>query len=45
MRPLQELININYSYRTFMMGFIREVEREVRDFKLKALKRKYVVAL
>lgn len=45
LRPIQELININYSYRSFMMGYIKEVDREIRDFKLRALKKKYIVAL
>lgn len=45
LRPLQELININYSYRSFQMGFIKEVDKEIRDFKVRALKRKYIIAL
>lgn len=44
LKPLKDLIDINYSYRGFNHNWIQEVEKEVRDFKLKAIIDKYVLA-
>lgn len=42
-KPLKELIDINYTYRSFMLHFIPDREREIRDFKLRAIEKKYVL--
>ena len=43
LKPLRDFIDINYSYRSFNHNWIQEPEKEVRDFKLKAVIDKYIL--
>lgn len=41
--PLKNLLEINAKYRKFLADNTNDTEREVRDFKVKAIEEKYIL--